>query len=58
MSLCLRNKTNNEFLQTFLLYILNSDSNLRDKFIDILKIPTCTSEAIQTITSTYIERLI
>ena len=37
---------------------LNSDRNLRDKYIDILKIPTCISEDMQTITSTYIERLI
>ena len=36
----------------------NSDNNLRDKYIDTLKKPTCISEAIPTITSTYIERLI
>ena len=37
---------------------MNSDSNLRHKYIDKLKIPTCISEAIPTITSIYIERLI
>ena len=36
---------------------LNSDNNLRDRYIDTLK-KTCISEAILTITSTYIERLI
>ena len=36
----------------------NSDNNLSDKYIDTLKKPTCISEAIPTITSTYIERLI
>ena len=45
------NKIYNEML-------LNSDNNLRDRYIDKLKKPTCISEAITTITSTYIERLI
>ena len=36
----------------------NSDNNLRDTYIDTLKKPTCISESIPTITSTYIERLI
>ena len=35
-----------------------ANNNLRDKYIDTLKKPTCISEAIPTITSTYIERLI
>ena len=37
---------------------LNSENNLRDRYIDKIKKPTCISEAIPTITSTYIERLI
>ena len=66
-SLCLRNKTNNESFANFFIdkinkiyneISLNSDSNLRDKYVDKLKIPTCIYEAIHTITSTYIERLI
>ena len=36
----------------------NSDNNLRDKYIDTLKKPTCIFEAIPTLPSTYIERLI
>ena len=36
---------------------LNSENNLRDRYIDKMKKPTC-SEAIPTMTSTYIERLI
>ena len=36
----------------------NSDNNLRDKYVDTLKKPICISEAIPTITSIYIERLI
>ena len=35
----------------------NSDNNLRDKYIDTLKNPTCISEAMPTITSTYINDL-
>ena len=45
------NKIYNEIL-------LNSDNNLRDRYIDKLKKTTCISEAIPTITSTYVERLI
>ena len=37
---------------------LNSDNNLRDRYMDKLKKPTCISAAIPIITSTYIERLI
>ena len=37
---------------------LNSDNNLRDRYMDTLQKTTCISEAIPTITSTYIERLI
>ena len=37
---------------------LNSDNNLRDRYMDKLKKPTSISEAIPIITSTYIERLI
>ena len=37
---------------------LNSDNNLIDRYMDKLKKPTCISETIPIITSTYIERLI